>query len=188
MNFNYANCASIMWWYTANALCARCSRVSYVLFHFLSVLTYTSNANHLMMYNFCTSSFLSGKTSHKDVKHTANGLLKLYYGYRPFMAFCCVASEVYGCSHLKQLAWWTRIKEIQHGYCLGWYLVGELSARWRAARIRMGFKILIQDMFMWPTPTKWTGPCVSVVMHMKLISNIIWPSQHTQHSFAHLAN
>ncbi|KAF7003774.1 hypothetical protein CFC21_019060 [Triticum aestivum] len=40
------------------------------------------------------SSFLSGKTSHKDVKHTGNGLLKLYYGYRPFMAFCCVASEV----------------------------------------------------------------------------------------------
>uniref|UniRef100_A0A0E0G0D8 CDP-diacylglycerol--inositol 3-phosphatidyltransferase n=1 Tax=Oryza nivara TaxID=4536 RepID=A0A0E0G0D8_ORYNI len=35
-----------------------------------------------------------GKTSHKDVKDTGNWLLKLYYGHRPFMAFCCVASEV----------------------------------------------------------------------------------------------
>uniref|UniRef100_A0A0D9VEK9 CDP-diacylglycerol--inositol 3-phosphatidyltransferase n=1 Tax=Leersia perrieri TaxID=77586 RepID=A0A0D9VEK9_9ORYZ len=43
---------------------------------------------------FFTSSFLSGKTSHKDVKDTGNWLLKLYYGHRPFMAFCCVASEV----------------------------------------------------------------------------------------------
>uniref|UniRef100_A0A0E0A9V7 Uncharacterized protein n=1 Tax=Oryza glumipatula TaxID=40148 RepID=A0A0E0A9V7_9ORYZ len=40
------------------------------------------------------SMFLSGKTSHKDVKDTGNWLLKLYYGHRPFMAFCCVASEV----------------------------------------------------------------------------------------------
>ncbi|PWZ16428.1 CDP-diacylglycerol--inositol 3-phosphatidyltransferase 1 [Zea mays] len=36
----------------------------------------------------------TGKTSHKDVKHTGNWLLKLYYGYRPFMAFCCVSCEV----------------------------------------------------------------------------------------------
>uniref|UniRef100_A0A0E0A9V5 Uncharacterized protein n=2 Tax=Oryza glumipatula TaxID=40148 RepID=A0A0E0A9V5_9ORYZ len=36
----------------------------------------------------------TGKTSHKDVKDTGNWLLKLYYGHRPFMAFCCVASEV----------------------------------------------------------------------------------------------
>ena len=43
---------------------------------------------------FFISSFLSGKTSHKDVKDTGNWLLKLYYGHRPFMAFCCVASEV----------------------------------------------------------------------------------------------
>ncbi|WVZ85430.1 hypothetical protein U9M48_032360 [Paspalum notatum var. saurae] len=35
-----------------------------------------------------------GKNSHKDVKHTGNWLLKLYYGYRPFMAFCCVSCEV----------------------------------------------------------------------------------------------
>uniref|UniRef100_A0A0D3F016 CDP-diacylglycerol--inositol 3-phosphatidyltransferase n=2 Tax=Oryza TaxID=4527 RepID=A0A0D3F016_9ORYZ len=34
------------------------------------------------------------QTSHKDVKDTGNWLLKLYYGHRPFMAFCCVASEV----------------------------------------------------------------------------------------------
>ncbi|TVU14722.1 hypothetical protein EJB05_38212, partial [Eragrostis curvula] len=34
------------------------------------------------------------QTSHKDVKHTGNWLLKLYYGYRPFMAFCCVSCEV----------------------------------------------------------------------------------------------
>ncbi|XP_072961691.1 probable CDP-diacylglycerol--inositol 3-phosphatidyltransferase 2 isoform X2 [Typha angustifolia] len=40
------------------------------------------------------SSFLSGKTSHKDVKDKSNWLLKAYYGHRPFMAFCCVGSEV----------------------------------------------------------------------------------------------
>ena len=33
---------------------------------------------------------MSGKTSHKDVKNTGNWLLKVYYEYRPFMAFCCV--------------------------------------------------------------------------------------------------
>ncbi|KAL6844798.1 hypothetical protein ACP4OV_025457 [Aristida adscensionis] len=38
--------------------------------------------------------YSKGKTSHKDVKHTGNWLLKLYYGYRPFMAFCCVSCEV----------------------------------------------------------------------------------------------
>jgi hypothetical protein len=49
---------------------------------------------------FCTSSFLSGKSSHKDVKHTGNWLLKLYYGYRPFMAFCCVSCEVCDSSYI----------------------------------------------------------------------------------------
>uniref|UniRef100_A0A0D3GGX2 CDP-diacylglycerol--inositol 3-phosphatidyltransferase n=1 Tax=Oryza barthii TaxID=65489 RepID=A0A0D3GGX2_9ORYZ len=42
----------------------------------------------------CSFLHLVGKTSHKDVKDTGNWLLKLYYGHRPFMAFCCVASEV----------------------------------------------------------------------------------------------
>nr|CAB3484391.1 unnamed protein product [Digitaria exilis] len=39
--------------------------------------------------------FNQGKSSHKDVKHTSNWLLKLYYGYRTFMAFCCVSCEVF---------------------------------------------------------------------------------------------
>ncbi|KQK19113.1 probable CDP-diacylglycerol--inositol 3-phosphatidyltransferase 2 isoform X2 [Brachypodium distachyon] len=38
--------------------------------------------------------FNQGKSSHKDVEDKGNWLLKLYYRYRPFMAFCCVASEV----------------------------------------------------------------------------------------------
>ncbi|KAG6480523.1 hypothetical protein ZIOFF_057107 [Zingiber officinale] len=39
-------------------------------------------------------SFLSGKTSHKDVKDSSSWLFKLYYRNRMFMAFCCVGSEV----------------------------------------------------------------------------------------------
>uniref|UniRef100_A0A0D9VBK8 CDP-diacylglycerol--inositol 3-phosphatidyltransferase n=1 Tax=Leersia perrieri TaxID=77586 RepID=A0A0D9VBK8_9ORYZ len=58
--------------------------------HFLRV----STACLLALLSQFYSSFLSGKTSHKDVKDTGNWLLKLYYGHRPFMAFCCVASEV----------------------------------------------------------------------------------------------
>ncbi|BAF07650.1 probable CDP-diacylglycerol--inositol 3-phosphatidyltransferase 2 [Oryza sativa Japonica Group] len=57
---------------------------------FLMLLGLDITSHWFQMY----SSFLSGKTSHKDVKDTGNWLLKLYYGHRPFMAFCCVASEV----------------------------------------------------------------------------------------------
>ncbi|PWZ07884.1 CDP-diacylglycerol--inositol 3-phosphatidyltransferase 1 [Zea mays] len=57
---------------------------------FLILLGLDITSHWFQMY----SSFLSGKTSHKDVKHTGNWLLKLYYGYRPFMAFCCVSCEV----------------------------------------------------------------------------------------------
>ncbi|XP_072985453.1 probable CDP-diacylglycerol--inositol 3-phosphatidyltransferase 2 isoform X3 [Typha latifolia] len=57
---------------------------------FLSLLALDIASHWLQMY----SSFLSGKTSHKDVKDKSNWLLKAYYGHRPFMAFCCVGSEV----------------------------------------------------------------------------------------------
>lgn len=57
---------------------------------FLSLLGLDIASHWLQMY----SSFLSGKTSHKDVKDKSNWLLKAYYGQRLFMAFCCVASEV----------------------------------------------------------------------------------------------
>ncbi|EEE65750.1 hypothetical protein OsJ_21413 [Oryza sativa Japonica Group] len=57
---------------------------------FLMLLGLDITSHWFQMY----SMFLSGKTSHKDVKDTGNWLLKLYYGHRPFMAFCCVASEV----------------------------------------------------------------------------------------------
>nr|CAB3471127.1 unnamed protein product [Digitaria exilis] len=56
---------------------------------FLILLGLDITSHWFQMYR----SFLS-KTSHKDVKHTGNWLLKLYYGYRPFMAFCCVSCEV----------------------------------------------------------------------------------------------
>ena len=40
------------------------------------------------------STFLGGKTSHKDVKDSTNWLFKAYYGNRMFMGHCCVACEV----------------------------------------------------------------------------------------------
>ncbi|XP_072989402.1 probable CDP-diacylglycerol--inositol 3-phosphatidyltransferase 2 isoform X2 [Typha latifolia] len=57
---------------------------------FLLLLGLDITSHWFQMY----STFLSGKTSHKDVKDKNNWLLKAYYGHRPFMAFCCVASEV----------------------------------------------------------------------------------------------
>ncbi|PNT76250.1 hypothetical protein BRADI_1g46415v3 [Brachypodium distachyon] len=57
---------------------------------FLMLLGLDITSHWFQMY----SSFLSGKSSHKDVEDKGNWLLKLYYRYRPFMAFCCVASEV----------------------------------------------------------------------------------------------
>ncbi|CAH2075827.1 unnamed protein product [Thlaspi arvense] len=38
--------------------------------------------------------FLSGKTSHKDVKDSTSWLFRLYYGNRMFMCYCCVSCEV----------------------------------------------------------------------------------------------
>jgi len=69
------------------ALLSQCYRPGLV---FLMLLGLDITSHWFQMY----SSFLSGKTSHKDVKNTGNWLLKLYYGYRPFMAFCCVSCEV----------------------------------------------------------------------------------------------
>nr|GLL47572.1 CDP-diacylglycerol--inositol 3-phosphatidyltransferase 1-like [Ipomoea trifida] len=40
------------------------------------------------------STFLVGKTSHKDVKDSSNWLFKAYYGNRIFMGYCCVSCEV----------------------------------------------------------------------------------------------
>ncbi|KAG1335142.1 CDP-diacylglycerol--inositol 3-phosphatidyltransferase [Cocos nucifera] len=57
---------------------------------FLSLLGLDIASHWLQMY----SSFLSGKTSHKDVEDESNWLLKAYYGQRLFMAFCCLGSEV----------------------------------------------------------------------------------------------
>ncbi|KAH7681766.1 CDP-diacylglycerol--inositol 3-phosphatidyltransferase protein [Dioscorea alata] len=57
---------------------------------FLALLGLDIASHWLQMY----STFLSGKSSHKDVKDTGNWLLRAYYGHRLFMAFCCVACEV----------------------------------------------------------------------------------------------
>ncbi|XP_042378516.1 probable CDP-diacylglycerol--inositol 3-phosphatidyltransferase 2 [Zingiber officinale] len=57
---------------------------------FLALLGLDIGSHWLQMY----SSFLSGKTSHKDVKDSSSWLFKLYYGNRLFMGFCCVGSEV----------------------------------------------------------------------------------------------
>lgn len=40
------------------------------------------------------ASFLQSKSSHKEVQAADNWLLRLYYGSRPFMLFCCVGAEV----------------------------------------------------------------------------------------------
>ncbi|KAL3843358.1 hypothetical protein ACJIZ3_000761 [Penstemon smallii] len=57
---------------------------------FLSFLALDIASHWLQMY----SSFLVGKTSHKDVKDSSSWLFKLYYGNRKFMCYCCVSCEV----------------------------------------------------------------------------------------------
>lgn len=57
---------------------------------FLSLLALDIGSHWLQMY----SSFLAGKTSHKDVKDSSSWLFRTYYGNRKFMAFCCISCEV----------------------------------------------------------------------------------------------
>ncbi|KAH9648444.1 CDP-diacylglycerol--inositol 3-phosphatidyltransferase 1 [Citrus sinensis] len=57
---------------------------------FVSLLALDIGSHWLQMY----STFLTGKTSHKDVKDSTNWLFKAYYGNRMFMGYCCVACEV----------------------------------------------------------------------------------------------
>nr|GMC46374.1 probable CDP-diacylglycerol--inositol 3-phosphatidyltransferase 2 [Ipomoea batatas]GMC55583.1 probable CDP-diacylglycerol--inositol 3-phosphatidyltransferase 2 [Ipomoea batatas] len=57
---------------------------------FLSLLALDIGSHWLQMY----SSFLAGKTSHKDVKDSSSWLFRTYYGNRKFMAYCCVSCEV----------------------------------------------------------------------------------------------
>nr|GME17342.1 probable CDP-diacylglycerol--inositol 3-phosphatidyltransferase 2 [Ipomoea batatas] len=57
---------------------------------FLSLLALDIASHWLQMY----STFLVGKTSHKDVKDSSNWLFKAYYGNRIFMGYCCVSCEV----------------------------------------------------------------------------------------------
>ncbi|XP_031128800.1 CDP-diacylglycerol--inositol 3-phosphatidyltransferase 1 isoform X2 [Ipomoea triloba] len=56
---------------------------------FLSLLALDIASHWLQMY----STFLVGKTSHKDVKDSSNWLFKAYYGNRIFMGYCCVSCE-----------------------------------------------------------------------------------------------
>ncbi|WMV40388.1 hypothetical protein MTR67_033773 [Solanum verrucosum] len=57
---------------------------------FLSLLALDISSHWLQMY----STFLVGKTSHKDVKDSSSWLFRLYYGNRMFMGYCCVSCEV----------------------------------------------------------------------------------------------
>lgn len=57
---------------------------------FLALLGLDIASHWMQMY----STFLSGKSSHKDVKDKSSWLLRAYYQHRYFMAFCCVGSEV----------------------------------------------------------------------------------------------
>ncbi|GAY59954.1 hypothetical protein CUMW_198410, partial [Citrus unshiu] len=56
---------------------------------FVSLLALDIGSHWLQMY----STFLMGKTSHKDVKDSTNWLFKAYYGNRIFMGYCSVACE-----------------------------------------------------------------------------------------------
>nr|GEV60153.1 probable CDP-diacylglycerol--inositol 3-phosphatidyltransferase 2 [Tanacetum cinerariifolium] len=59
-------------------------------FIFLSLLALDIASHWLQMY----STFLVGKSNHKDVKDSTSWLFKLYYGNRMFMGYCCIACEV----------------------------------------------------------------------------------------------
>ncbi|KAG6411975.1 hypothetical protein SASPL_124631 [Salvia splendens] len=57
---------------------------------FLSLLALDIASHWFQMY----STFLVGKSSHKDVKDSSSWLFKLYYRNRKFMGYCCVSCEV----------------------------------------------------------------------------------------------
>lgn len=57
---------------------------------FLSLLALDIGSHWLQMY----STFLLGKTSHKDVKDSTSWLFRAYYGNRMFLGYCCAACEV----------------------------------------------------------------------------------------------
>ncbi|KAJ7528666.1 hypothetical protein O6H91_15G012800 [Diphasiastrum complanatum] len=57
---------------------------------FLGLLVLDIASHWLQMY----STFLSSKTSHKDVEDSKSMLLRAYYRYRLFMGYCCVGAEV----------------------------------------------------------------------------------------------
>ncbi|KAG5380556.1 hypothetical protein IGI04_028398 [Brassica rapa subsp. trilocularis] len=57
---------------------------------FLSLLALDIASHWLQMY----STFLAGKSSHKDVKDSTSWLFRLYYGNRIFMCYCCVSCEL----------------------------------------------------------------------------------------------
>ncbi|XP_052289890.1 probable CDP-diacylglycerol--inositol 3-phosphatidyltransferase 2 [Citrus sinensis] len=54
---------------------------------FVSLPVLDIGSQWLQMY----STFLTGKTRHKDAKDSTNWLFKAYYGNRMFMGYCCVA-------------------------------------------------------------------------------------------------
>eukprot|EP00252_Welwitschia_mirabilis_P008712 TRINITY_DN20806_c0_g1_i2.p1 TRINITY_DN20806_c0_g1~~TRINITY_DN20806_c0_g1_i2.p1 ORF type:complete len:227 (+),score=12.83 TRINITY_DN20806_c0_g1_i2:278-958(+) len=57
---------------------------------FLGMLALDISSHWLQMY----SSFLSNKTSHKDVTDNKSWLMRMYYKHRIFMGYCCVSTEV----------------------------------------------------------------------------------------------
>lgn len=57
---------------------------------FLCLLALDIGSHWFQMY----STFLIGKSSHKDVRDSTSWLFRAYYGNRMFMAFCCVSCEV----------------------------------------------------------------------------------------------
>ncbi|KAH9679150.1 putative CDP-diacylglycerol--inositol 3-phosphatidyltransferase 2 [Citrus sinensis] len=57
---------------------------------FVSLSALDIGSQWLQMY----STFLTGKTSHKDAKDSTNWLFKAYYGNGMFMGYCCVVCEL----------------------------------------------------------------------------------------------
>ncbi|KAI3815363.1 hypothetical protein L1987_15029 [Smallanthus sonchifolius] len=83
--------SGLFWtWISTACLLVILSQVYRPIFVFLSLLALDIASHWLQMY----STFLVGKSNHKDVKDSTSWLFKLYYGNRMFMGYCCVACEV----------------------------------------------------------------------------------------------
>ncbi|WOL12431.1 putative CDP-diacylglycerol--inositol 3-phosphatidyltransferase [Canna indica] len=137
---------------------------------FLALLGLDIGSHWLQMY----STFLSGKSSHKDVKDSTNWLFRAYYGNRWFMAFCCVGSEVF--AHLLNTCllflpmFYFNVSQytiLQVLYILLLLLADENSVNWFDVCVKaLGQKSLFSLLFF-STSVGWAIKQVINVIQMK---------------------